>query len=204
MPITTSLPPTVVFSGASGAHEATAREKAWLDTRFVGSPVRGYSAVIGQSLEAQFPLGLALALVDGLANVLGQHDARQDLVGQGASQRVAVLRLHPIVHRAGRQFVEGCIIGHEHCIGTRARQRGIEPRRLGQSQVAALLVETGGDGRIAGLLDRLRALFGRGRLLLLSLVAAGKRDQPHREGERNGAPHHLLSPIFPCVVQTMA
>lgn len=52
---------TVVFSGASGAHDITAREKAWLDTRFAGSAVRGYSAVIGQSLEAQFPLGLALA-----------------------------------------------------------------------------------------------------------------------------------------------
>ena len=52
---------TVVFSGASGAHDATAREKAWLDQRFAGSAVRGYSAVIGQSLEAQFPLGLALA-----------------------------------------------------------------------------------------------------------------------------------------------
>ncbi|WP_313192892.1 beta-ketoacyl-ACP synthase [Shinella zoogloeoides] len=52
---------TVVFSGASGAHDITAREKAWLDKRFAGSALRGYSAVIGQSLEAQFPLGLALA-----------------------------------------------------------------------------------------------------------------------------------------------
>ena len=52
---------TVVFSGASGAHDITAREKAWLDKRFAGSVLRGYSAVIGQSLEAQFPLGLALA-----------------------------------------------------------------------------------------------------------------------------------------------
>lgn len=52
---------TVVFSGASGAHDITAREKGWLDKRFAGSAVRGYSGVIGQSLEAQFPLGLALA-----------------------------------------------------------------------------------------------------------------------------------------------
>ena len=52
---------TLVFSGASGEHDTTAREKAWLDKRFAGSAVRGYSAVIGQSLEAQFPLGLALA-----------------------------------------------------------------------------------------------------------------------------------------------
>ncbi|MBB5040738.1 3-oxoacyl-[acyl-carrier-protein] synthase II [Shinella fusca] len=53
--------PTVIFSGASGAHDITAREKAWLDKRFSGSAVRGYSAVTGQALEAQFPLGLALA-----------------------------------------------------------------------------------------------------------------------------------------------
>ena len=53
--------PTVIFSGASGAHDITAREKAWLGKRFSGSAVRGYSAVTGQALEAQFPLGLSLA-----------------------------------------------------------------------------------------------------------------------------------------------
>lgn len=53
--------PSVIFSGASGAHDITAREKAWLGKRFSGSAVRGYSAVTGQALEAQFPLGLALA-----------------------------------------------------------------------------------------------------------------------------------------------
>ncbi|MCP8893678.1 beta-ketoacyl-ACP synthase [Shinella daejeonensis] len=52
---------TVVFSGASGAHDLTAREKAWAGGRFAGSALRGYSAVTGQALEAQFPLGLALA-----------------------------------------------------------------------------------------------------------------------------------------------
>ena len=55
------IEPTVIFSGASGAHDITAREKAWLGKRFSGSAVRGYSAVTGQALEAQFPLGLALA-----------------------------------------------------------------------------------------------------------------------------------------------
>ena len=53
--------PSVIFSGASGAHDITAREKAWLGKRFSGRAVRGYSAVTGQALEAQFPLGLALA-----------------------------------------------------------------------------------------------------------------------------------------------
>ncbi|MFC3072554.1 beta-ketoacyl-ACP synthase [Shinella pollutisoli] len=60
---------TVVLSGASGLHGLTAREKAWAENRFAGAALRGFSAVTGQALEAQFPLGLALAalaLGDGL------------------------------------------------------------------------------------------------------------------------------------------
>ncbi|MDI7863565.1 beta-ketoacyl-ACP synthase [Rhizobiaceae bacterium n13] len=52
---------TVIFSGASGGHEITAREKTWLDNRFSDVPVRGYGSVTGHALESQFPLGLALA-----------------------------------------------------------------------------------------------------------------------------------------------
>jgi 3-oxoacyl-[acyl-carrier-protein] synthase II len=52
---------TVIFSGASGQHDETAREKAWIESRFAGATLRGYSGVIGHGLEAQFPLGLALA-----------------------------------------------------------------------------------------------------------------------------------------------
>ena len=52
---------TVVFSGASGQHDLTVREKAWIESRFPGAALRGFSAVTGQALEAQFPLGLALA-----------------------------------------------------------------------------------------------------------------------------------------------
>lgn len=53
--------PAVVFSGASGMHALSSREKGWLDTRFSGVPVRAYSGVTGHALESQFPLGLALA-----------------------------------------------------------------------------------------------------------------------------------------------
>lgn len=52
---------TVVFSGACGFQELTAREKAFLDTRFPGVPVRGYGGLAGHSLETQFPLGVAFA-----------------------------------------------------------------------------------------------------------------------------------------------
>ena len=52
---------TVVFSGASGQHGTTAREKAWLDARFSGAAVRGYAGFAGHLLESHFPLGVALA-----------------------------------------------------------------------------------------------------------------------------------------------
>ncbi|MDE1158403.1 MAG: beta-ketoacyl-ACP synthase [Neorhizobium sp.] len=52
---------TVVFSGATGMSELSAREKAFLSETFAGAPVRGYGGVTGHALEAQFPLGLALA-----------------------------------------------------------------------------------------------------------------------------------------------
>ncbi|HUH49730.1 MAG TPA: beta-ketoacyl-ACP synthase [Mycoplana sp.] len=52
---------TVIFSGASGLHGVTGREKAWLEHRFADVPVRGYSGLVGHALETQFPLGLALA-----------------------------------------------------------------------------------------------------------------------------------------------
>ncbi|MFD1326436.1 beta-ketoacyl-ACP synthase [Mycoplana ramosa] len=52
---------TVIFTGASGLHGVTGREKAWLEHRFAGVPVRGYSGLVGHALETQFPLGLALA-----------------------------------------------------------------------------------------------------------------------------------------------
>lgn len=62
---------TVVFSGSSGLHDLAAREKAVFDRRFPASPLRGYGGATGHALEAQFPLGLALAALalDGGAKV---------------------------------------------------------------------------------------------------------------------------------------
>lgn len=50
---------TLALSGASGAHEATAAERAVLDERAVG--VRGFSTLTGHMKEAQFPFAIALA-----------------------------------------------------------------------------------------------------------------------------------------------
>ena len=62
---------TVVFSGTSGMVDLAAREKVVLDKEFPGAPVRGFGGVTGHGMEAQFPLGLALAALslDGAARV---------------------------------------------------------------------------------------------------------------------------------------
>ncbi len=62
---------TVVFSGASGVVELSAREKAVLEQALPGAAIRGYGGVAGHGMEAQFPLGLVLAALslDGAANV---------------------------------------------------------------------------------------------------------------------------------------
>ena len=51
----------VVFSGSSGLHDLAAREKSFLDGAFPKAALRGYGGLTGHALEAQFPLGLALA-----------------------------------------------------------------------------------------------------------------------------------------------
>lgn len=51
----------VIFSGASGLLDVSAREKALLEQRLPKAAIRGYSGVTGHALEAQFPLGVALA-----------------------------------------------------------------------------------------------------------------------------------------------
>jgi 3-oxoacyl-[acyl-carrier-protein] synthase II len=55
-------PALPVMSGASGAHSATAAEKASLDARGLRS-VRGFSTLTGHLKEAQFPFAVALAAI---------------------------------------------------------------------------------------------------------------------------------------------
>jgi 3-oxoacyl-[acyl-carrier-protein] synthase II len=62
---------TVVFSGASGVIDLAAREKAVLETVLPQANIRGFGGMTGHAMEAQFPLGLALAALslDGAAKV---------------------------------------------------------------------------------------------------------------------------------------
>ncbi|MBX5297693.1 beta-ketoacyl-ACP synthase [Rhizobium sp. NLR12b] len=50
-----------IFSGSTGMHEIAAREKAVLENQLPGAAIRGFGGVSGHTIEAQFPLGLALA-----------------------------------------------------------------------------------------------------------------------------------------------
>jgi 3-oxoacyl-[acyl-carrier-protein] synthase II len=52
---------TVVFSGSSGLPDLATREKAVLTQAHDGAAIRGFGGATGHALEAQFPLGLALA-----------------------------------------------------------------------------------------------------------------------------------------------
>ncbi|MBD9372630.1 beta-ketoacyl-ACP synthase [Rhizobium sp. ARZ01] len=96
---------TVIFSGASGLHGVTDREKAWLESRFANVPVRGYSGVTGHALETQFPLGLALAALalSSEANVPAFDPTEKQMsgpaetaivttIGHGRGEGVAILK----------------------------------------------------------------------------------------------------------------
>ncbi|WEX86825.1 beta-ketoacyl-ACP synthase [Sinorhizobium garamanticum] len=52
---------SVVFSGTSGFHDLARRERAFLETELAGRPIRAYGGLVGHGIEAQFPVGLALA-----------------------------------------------------------------------------------------------------------------------------------------------
>lgn len=82
---------SVVFSGSSGVKDLARREKVVLEQAFPGVPVRGFGGVTGHGLEAQFPLGLALAALalDGKANV-PTFDPDHETKMQAAATRAVV------------------------------------------------------------------------------------------------------------------
>jgi len=51
----------LILSGASGLQDLAQREKAFADTTWPDAALRGYAGLTGHALEAQFPLGVALA-----------------------------------------------------------------------------------------------------------------------------------------------
>ncbi|MFB9947313.1 beta-ketoacyl-ACP synthase [Rhizobium puerariae] len=82
---------TVVFSGTSGLVDLAAREKVVLEKEFPGMPVRGYGGATGHGMEAQFPLGLALAALslDGAARVPA-FDTRNEAPMTGPAKHAVV------------------------------------------------------------------------------------------------------------------
>ncbi len=54
---------TLVVSGASGAKKASIVERSFLEKNFSKSTIRTSSALFGHTIEAQFPLGIALASI---------------------------------------------------------------------------------------------------------------------------------------------
>ncbi|WP_162652554.1 beta-ketoacyl-ACP synthase [Lentilitoribacter sp. Alg239-R112] len=82
---------TLVISGASGAREISNQERTLLDQKFADSTVRTSSALFGHTVEAQFPLGIALAAV-GLSNdeKLGKFADELDQDMQNPPQKAVV------------------------------------------------------------------------------------------------------------------
>lgn len=80
----------LVLSGASGLVNISKREKAALETAFPGAVVRGFGGVTGHALEAQFPLGLALAALalDAKAVVPAFDTAGETAMTQPASEAI--------------------------------------------------------------------------------------------------------------------
>lgn len=80
----------LVLSGASGLVDISTREKAVLETAFPGAVVRGFGGVIGHALEAQFPLGLALAALalDAKATVPVFDAAGEKAMAKPASEAI--------------------------------------------------------------------------------------------------------------------
>lgn len=81
---------TLVLSGASGLHALSEREKAVLGEVFPGSVLRGFGGVTGHALEAQFPLGLALAALalDSKAVVPAFDDKNETVMAAPATDAV--------------------------------------------------------------------------------------------------------------------
>lgn len=80
---------TIVFSGASGLSALSAREKAYLDRRLPGAPVRGYAGFAGHGIEAQFPLGLALAALSLESSArVPAFDPTEDAQGEPATRAI--------------------------------------------------------------------------------------------------------------------
>ncbi|MGO4621923.1 beta-ketoacyl-ACP synthase [Ensifer sp. 2YAB10] len=95
---------TIVFSGTSGFHDLVARERAFLEAKLAGAPVRAYGGLVGHSIEAQFPLGLALAALS-----LGEG-AKVPAFDAGAEKPMTAAAKAAVVTTVGHSRGEGVAV----------------------------------------------------------------------------------------------
>jgi 3-oxoacyl-[acyl-carrier-protein] synthase II len=81
-----------------------AREKAFLEAKLAGAPVRAYGGLVGHSIEAQFPLGLALAALS-----LGEG-ARVPAFDAGAEKPMTAAAKSAVVTTIGHSRGEGVAV----------------------------------------------------------------------------------------------
>lgn len=91
----------LVISGASGAKDISAWEKTFLETEFSDSTIRTSAAAFGHSLEAQFPLGLALA------SIALHNDQKVGTFAKGLDQQMEQAANQAIVTSFGHNHSEG-------------------------------------------------------------------------------------------------
>ncbi len=95
---------TLVFSGASGLVDPTSRERDVIGQAFPGATLRGYGGATGHAMEAQFPLGLALAALalDG--------GLRVPVLDSSIEQPMAAPAKHAVVTTVGYTRGEGLAV----------------------------------------------------------------------------------------------
>ena len=81
----------LIMSGASGRHELLNREKATIAKNWPDATLRGYGGLTGHTMEAQFPIGIALAaLALKGAAILPQFDQNHEAIMQEAASSALV------------------------------------------------------------------------------------------------------------------
>ena len=95
---------TLVMSGASGERELSQRELAFLHATWPQTAHRGYAGLTGHALEAQFPLGIALA---ALALKAGAKVPSFDEENETAMRSLAP---RAVVSTVGFQYAEGLAV----------------------------------------------------------------------------------------------
>jgi len=81
----------LIMSGASGRHELLNREKATIAKNWPDAALRGYGGLTGHTMEAQFPIGIALAaLALKSAAILPQFDQNHEAIMPEAASSALV------------------------------------------------------------------------------------------------------------------